>query len=515
MAIGIRRDWILPLILLAALLVRLHNLSVPLLDQMFVKQIYVANKARNVARAPIAPLRDTLDFLDPDGDRMRLAEEIPLYPGILGIAYAAFGEQEWLGRVLSLAGALVAVAAFHSLLKREYSGRVADAGALLLGFAPLLIFYGRAVMADSWMLAGMLVTAAAYRRFLDERSARWLILAALSLLVGAAFKYYALMVVFPLAEMTRRRDARGWRACLAPRFLALCAVGIVPVACWVALVFARTPNPTAKAAYYAFQEPSVLWTQRLYQAILDRFFLRDCGPVAAALAVVGGWAVAKRRFERGPVLAWGLMGLGFMVLLGPKTLTHDYYELMAVPAVCLLGALGWEALRTADRFATVSPRRRSLATAGVVAAVVIIHSPWVGSMKFEQNPIHGIVAQRLDRLCSPNGRIVVLGQQIGWPVVHYSGRLGWVLQDRRLRDDWRTALEDRASRGAEFVALYFDPTVSPANRGSFQPLLDSLPIVEQGQGPWFAKGKPCEYYILSLRNLPQWARSCPEAGTVR
>jgi len=48
----------------AAALVRLHQVQAPLLDQMYVKQVYVANKARNIARAPLAPLRDTLDFLE-------------------------------------------------------------------------------------------------------------------------------------------------------------------------------------------------------------------------------------------------------------------------------------------------------------------------------------------------------------------------------------------------------------------------------------------------------------------
>ena len=308
--------------------------------------------------------------------------------------------------------------------------------------------------------------------------------------------------VIPLAEMTRRRDTRGWRACFDARFLALCAVGIVPVAGWVALVFARTPNPTAKAAYYAFQEPGVLLMRRLYQAILDRFLLRDCGPVAAALAACGAWAAWSRKVDARPAIVWMGMGVGFMLLLAPKTLTHDYYELMAVPGLCMFGALGWDALRARAASRHMSHRRRVWAGGAIVTAVVVIHSPWIASMKFEQNPVHAIVARRMDQLCSPSGKIVVIGQQIGWPVVHYSGRLGWILQDATLRTDWREALLAHKARGAEFVALYFDPTVPPAHRKSFLPMAEELPVVEHGEGPWFAKGKPCEYFILSLGDLP-------------
>jgi len=492
---GGRRGF-LAAVLVAAALVRLHQVQTPLLDQMYVKQVYVANKARNIARAPLAPLRDTLDFLDDRGGRMRLAEEIPLYPGLLGACYAAFGEREWIGRLLSVAGTLVAVAAFHGLLRREFAGRVADVGALLLAFAPLMIFYGRAVMPDVWMLACMLLAASAYRRHLDEGRTSDLIAATAAILVGAMFKYYALMVLIPLAEMTWRRGG-GWRACLDRRFLAMGGIAVVPVALWVGLVFARTPNPTAKAAYYAFQEPGVLLTRRLYQALLDRFFLRDCGPVAAALALAGFGAALAGRADGRPIRGWAIMGVGFMILLAPKTTSHDYYELMAVPAVAAWGALGWQAVWGAAR----SPSRRRVGAA-VLVAVAVVQSPWIASMKFEQSPIHAIVADRLDRLCTPTGKILVIGQRIGWPVVHYSGREGWVFQDATLRPDWRATFARCKAQGAEYVGLFFDPTVPPDHRATFLPLTAALPVVDHGVGPWFCKGRPCEYFILRLRDEP-------------
>src|SRR5690349_4094473 len=65
-------------ILILAIGLRLHRLQAPVLDQMYAKQIYVANKARNIAGPPLAPLRNTLDFLEEDGERIRLTEEVPL-----------------------------------------------------------------------------------------------------------------------------------------------------------------------------------------------------------------------------------------------------------------------------------------------------------------------------------------------------------------------------------------------------------------------------------------------------
>ena len=495
---GGRRGF-LAAVLVASALVRIYHLQVPLLDQMYVKQVYVANKARNIARAPLAPLRDTLDFLDDRGARMRLAEEIPLYPGILGACYAVFGEREWLGRLLGLAATLVAIVAFHDLLRREFDGQTADAGALLFAFAPLLIFYGRAVMPDPVMLACMLLAACCLRRHLDAGKSRWLVAAALATLLGATFKYYGLMVLVPMAAMVGRQ--RGtWRACLDRRYLLLGAVAVLPVALWVGLVFARMPNPSGKTPYYVFQTPGILLRRRLYQALLDRFFLRDSGPVTAALALVGLGAAWMRRVDARPIYGWTAMGLIFMVLLAPKTSDHDYYELMAVPAVAGWGALGWTAL-----WGTGGTFRRAHGWAGglALALAVVVHAPWGASgVKYQQNVVHLVVAERMDQLCSPGGRFIVIGQEIGWPVVHYAHREGWVLQDTTLRADWRETFARYKRLGAEYVGLVFDPTVSPARRATFRPLPDTLPVVEHRVGPWFCKGKPCEYYLLRLRDEP-------------
>ncbi len=123
--------------------------------------------------------------------------------------------------------------------------------------------------------------------------------------------------------------------------------------------------------------------------------------------------------------------------------------------------------------------------------------------KYELEVGHMVVAERLKQLCPPEGRVVVLGQRIGWPEVHYSGRQGWVEQCLVLPDNWRQTFEKYRGFGAQYVAVYFDPTVSPAQRASFTPLLESLPQVEHRACPWFRGHRPCEYYILSLRDAPR------------
>jgi len=497
--LGSRRPrlWLLAILLLATA-TRLYHFQAPLMDQMFVKQVYVANKARGIARPPLNPFRDSLDFLDESGSRTRLTEEVPLYTGLVGACYHTFGEHEWIGRVWSLAATLAAIAALHGLIRREYDEEAGLVAALLFALSPLLIFYGRAVMPDAPMLACMLISAYGYRRYLDEgRRTRWLLATAVAGMVGALFKYYGLMVLIPLADMAWREG--GWRAWTRPRFVGMAAVMVAPIALWMGGVFTRTSNPTALMPYFCFQDPGVLVSKRLYECLTVRFLVRDCGPVAAVLIVIGLIGALRGQVRSRPVLGWAVAGLGFFFLFAPKLAYHDYYEMMLLPAAAMSGMLGGKVLRAA--LAGWRPSRSGWVLAVLVALAVILQSPPVETVKFEQHEGHKRLAERLQSLCAPGARFVVMGHTYPWGVVHYSGREGWVVQDRTLRADWPRALARYQALGAEYVALYFDVYATPEQRNSYLPLRGALPEVEHRSGPWFPRGKTCEYYILDLRGF--------------
>src|SRR5689334_16459594 len=138
----------------------LYHFDAPLLDGMSIKQVFIAHKARVIAGPPFDPARTSFDFLDDDGRRLELTEEVPLYTGLLGLAYRLCDEREWLGRVLSIMASLVALLAVHDLTRRTFDRPTARVATALFAVCPLLLFYGRAVQPDACMLAGMLACAA-------------------------------------------------------------------------------------------------------------------------------------------------------------------------------------------------------------------------------------------------------------------------------------------------------------------------------------------------------------------
>ncbi len=343
----------LAVILTLAAVVRLYHLGAPLVDSLHAKQIFVANRARSIARPPFDPLRNTLDFLDANGRRMELTEEIPIYANILGAGFRVFGEREWIGHGLSLLGMLAAIIAFHDLMQRQSGATFSLTAPAWFVASPLSIFYGRAVMPDSWMLAGMLTSAACYQRYLETGRHRWLLGASAAGLLGALFKYYGLMALIPLAGMTMKHG--GWRACLGWRFLGLAATMTLPIGVWMVLVFFCTPNPVSTGwvqgqvyPYLILQAPGVLLDKRLYRAFFVRFLFYDCGPVMAIPLLVAVAAVVRRQ-RPVPSAGLTLMGLLFFVGFAPKLIDHDYYELMMLPAAAAWAGLG--TTRLAERIA--------------------------------------------------------------------------------------------------------------------------------------------------------------------
>ena len=195
---------------------------------------------------------------------MTRIEEVPLYTGLLGLSYRLGGEHEWLGRAWNILATLLATLSLYDLFRREYDEEAGLIAAFVFALSPLMIFYGRAISPDPWMLASLLLCAASYRRYLDgSERFRWLAATAVSGLIAAGFKYYGLMVLIPLADMAYRRG-RSPRSWLSPRFLALVAFLLLPMAAWILGVFIRYPNPMARNPYFSLQAPHVLLPMRFF-----------------------------------------------------------------------------------------------------------------------------------------------------------------------------------------------------------------------------------------------------------
>lgn len=471
-----------------AFVTRIVDVNLPLIDGMPIKQIYVAQRARQIAGPPFDLLNNNFDFMTEDGTPLNLTEEVPLYPGIVAAGYRVFGEQEWLGRLLSILATLVGIAALYDLVRAEMGNRLGLVAALMYSLTPLLQLYGRAFQADACMVACMLTAACCYRRFLDRPHWTWWLLTAGVGLVGAMFKYYALMVLLPLACMTYQR--RGWRGWLSWQWIGLGIVMVSPIAAWMGGFFATNHNPAKFGKYFIHQMPELIVQETLYLRFVDRFLYKDCGPVLTLMMGLGVWTAIRKSTRSITLVGWTAMGLLFFVLMGPLLRCHNYYELMLLPAASIWGAIGWT-------FAFSRERVNSMGW-GVLIAMALVQSPLVMNGVFVKEHGVPIVAERLQHYCSPHGRFVVAGPGTGVGFVHYSHRQGWMWVGPP-PNDWVTRIENYRRLGAECLLVYFNREVSSQEREAYQPILSRWPVLEKGSGPWDNRRGRVDYWILDLQ----------------
>ncbi len=216
------------LIILGAVLLRLPLLALPL--------TYASDVWRQADTASIARffLRDGFHLLYPQiywgGSGPGYVEtEFQLYPFVVSLLYAAFGERVWLGRLVSLLFTLPTLVACYLLIRRLAGPRAARLGLAFLALAPLAIRYSVAFMPEATVLCFFAVALDRWQRWSEDGAPRLALAASLATALAALVKPTSLLIGFVVAVLTLRRygaaalrrgDVWLWGAvCLVPAAL--------------------------------------------------------------------------------------------------------------------------------------------------------------------------------------------------------------------------------------------------------------------------------------------------------
>lgn len=357
----------------------------PIDDPIDWREADLSAVARNFHREGMNPLYPRIDWR---GDGPGYTEmEPPLLSFGMAALYPVLGEEPRVGRWLSWAASVAALAAFLALARDRLSPLGAGVAGLFYAVNPLAVRVAPEIRPDTLMLLGYVAAVLFFTRWLRGGSRRdqWLALAATAFAVFA--KLPALHVGLLFAVLVLRE--RGPRAVRDPGLWLFAAAALVPAAAWhfhargVWLEYGNSLGLSNQDHFFGFDllaQPKplldVLETQQAWVLPL-------AGVLAVAAAVALGRLQRWREFE-----LWWLAALAFYFFFTAATTGEEwatYYHVVAVPLAALLLGGAAEAFAAALR-APQRSRERRIGIAGAVLLAAALLQTGVRT--------HGVLATR-------------------------------------------------------------------------------------------------------------------------
>lgn len=436
------------LIVICAAAIRLHNITQPFVDNYTWRQSSVAMMAQNFRERSWNIFYPEVNWVGPGPGYQ--GREFQTVSYLAALLYGPFGQQEWVGRSISVVAGLLGIVAVYGLTRRVWDEPRAIVAAAMMAVAAEGVRIERSFLPDATMVA--LVTASAWMfvTYLQTDRRRHLVLALAAGTLGNLTKIPGMIVGLPLAYAAlttcRISDADDRRRLMHVGVAA--ALSAAPVAAYY--LWARHLSVTYPPFHFAGQG-NWIWDMGLSRWIDERFFAYDLlervkwmwttpAIMLAAIGFVrpiiirGHTAAAPGRLRW--FFQWWIVGGGVYVAIGARELAKNPSNLhILTPAVAALAA---SAIVWIASGAAAVVRSRTVYVTVVLALLTVV-------------TIAGRIHQRLHetydrayhlglalREASREGDVVVaLGETIGDPAaIYYSGRRGWLFPPYGQVRDW-------------------------------------------------------------------------------
>lgn len=476
----------LALVLLLALLPRLHHVTFPVEGWHGWRQADTAAIARNFHDGG-------LDFFHPQvnhgGSGPRWVDtEFPLYPYAVALVWRLFGVHDGWGRLLSLLASLGTVFFLHRFARRWAGEAAALWAAGLYAILPLNVYYGRAFMPHALTLFCTMGGLELFSRWVDGGGRRAFAGSAALTALAALMNPTTLVIGLPLLYLARLRFGARWAR--TPALWLYAAAVLVPAAAWYAYSRAELYDPLYSVGIWEFGygkwgNLDLLLSPKFYNDVFLKSVAERHLTWAGAVAFAVG--LCQRPSRRGEaVLYWWLAAVvAYFLIVARGNTMHEYYQLpFVLPAAVFAGKAFARHLAPARAAAggAAGPgpgrRLRPLLLVCLVAIPALGLARYLES--FAAREKHGSPVARLAAevaaLTAADDLVVVVSE--GSPLLLYrSHRKGWVV---RPEDVHAAYLAARMVEGATHLAGLRGDLRTDAERammarveGRFPPLLRS------------------------------------------
>lgn len=453
----------LSVILILAFGVRLYKLNIPLADHHSWRQADTAAVARNFIKEGFDLLRPRIDNMAPvaspglENPNRYFFTDFPIYNGLVALFYKFFGVKESLARLVSIFASCGTVVFIYLLTRRILGKKTAVLAALFFAVLPYSVFFGRIILPEPTML--FFSTGMLYFLYEAVRRGRlvYFFLAALFSALSLLVKAFAIFLILPALYLFWQK--KKLKILTDPKIFIFLALTLTPLALW--RIWMRQFPEGIPATGWLFNENNIrfkgAWFWWLFAERLGKLILGYWGLILFGL----GLALKPSKKEGWFFYVWLGAILAFFTIFAAGNVTHDYYQVVAIPIICIFLAKG-------ASFLLFAPKRIfSRAICYLLLAtcsLFMLAFSWYDVRGFYN--LQGrvdLAGQAVDRL-TPKDALVLTGDTGDVTLLYNTNRHGWAGGYASVYPNIPETVEKMRKKGASFyVTTKIESITHPGN----------------------------------------------------
>lgn len=415
-------------ILLLGFLVRLYKIDNPIADWHSWRQADTTTVTRNFVKYGVNPFIPRYDdffdasgkgYINPSGFRM---VEFPIFNLIHFTFYKIYpvlGLVYW-GRMTAILSWLLAGSVLFFIVRRHSSQATAYLAMGLFLFLPYGIYFSRIILPDQLMVALALLTLNSFDLWNKNPKKIHLFLTILFGAMAILVKPLAIFLLLPMIWQAKDK-LRDFRVYL----IAACIV--LPFLLWRQWI-SKFPEGI----------PAFVWLLNGNNIRFRPAFFRWMFGERLASLILGKWGIASffmgvvASFSSPYLLTWVVGALLYVVIFATGNIQHDYYQILIMPAVSVVTALGLSKLFQGEKTIFATLAKRTMVVASVCFMLAFSWYDIVGNYQVNHWEIleAGDAIQRLT-----NDNAVVLASYMGDTAFLYqTNRRGFALLPAPIKD---------------------------------------------------------------------------------
>lgn len=435
--------------------------------------------------------QDGNDFLEPGvcwmGGHETLILEFPLPEYLIAKLYQVFGPELWVARAFFLLFFVLSAIYFYKILRLIFTDWVPEIATVLFGFAPLSVYYSRAIHIDFFALAFAFAMLYYLMLAVRDRKMNYLLVSVVLATVAFVEKApYVFYLVFPVMVYIVHQRSFLWT-------LKRSVVFVVPVLVLMGWnYYSKITNELIPEWHYipGFNKFTDMWywyfgtwqqrtTPDHWITILGRVRDEILGLSGIVFALAGS-LFYKKNGQYWWVMSWFFGTLLYVGIFFNLNIHHNYYQIPLIASLAILMAMGIQVV------VNLLPKIRFKAAIAVVLPAVFI----VQSLRYAETNYYQVdqememIAKEIRKHSKPTDLVVVSygGLSAQCPLIlQPANRKGWSILQEYLDPFIVKLLHEEA--GATRLAVVYDGYFT----GEFQTFFESMenkvgiPINKQGR----------------------------------